>query len=287
MSDMTDNSETARIQADIERTRSDLDRTLAAIERRLEPGQLMEDGLHYLRNNGATEYVANLGTAAKADPIPLALVGVGIAWLMMSNGRNRTADDGAFDGSVGSKAGDIASTVGDKARDTASSVGDAASSVVSSVKGTVAGMRDKVSQTTQRLTDTAQSARDGARRVGDAARQAGSTARQGAERVRGSYDYLVTEQPLAIGAIGLALGVVLAAAAPRTRTENELLGDSSDRLKDDMAATGHEHVDKAKRAVVAAEDAARQSFVDTQPPGLVDPNGAPLQLTPPERQSPA
>ena len=289
MSDSYD-SDAARIQADIEHTRNDLDRTLSAIERRLAPSQLMEDGFHYLRNNGATEYVQNLGTAAKSDPIPLALVGVGIAWLMLSNGRSR----GMADIHARSRVGDAASAVGDKASAAASAVSDAADGVAAGVKDTLSSVKDKVSQTAQRISDTAQSARDSARRVGDTARQVGNTARQGAQRVRGSYDYLVSEQPLAIGAIGLALGVALAAAAPRTRTEDDLLGDTSDRLKDDVKQSGREQVDKAKRVLGAAEDAVRQSFDDTQPPAPVDAHGdgatppggpspdVPLKLPPPE-----
>ena len=264
-------SDAARIQADIGRTRDDLDRTLAAIERRMAPGQLMEDGVHYLRNNGATEYVQNLGTAAKNDPIPLALVGVGIAWLMLSNARSRSMGDVESR----SRVGDAASAVGDKASAAASAVGDTASGVASSVKDTFASVKDKVSRTAQRMSDTADSARDGARRVGDTARQVGSTARQGAQKVRGSYDYLVSEQPLAIGAIGLALGVALAAAAPRTRTEDDLLGDTSERLKDDMRQSGREQMDKAKHALGAAEEAARQSFDDTQPPASAETHDAP------------
>ena len=280
MNDNNDN-DAARIQASIERTRGDLDRTLSAIERRLAPGQLMEDGVYFLRNNGATEYVQNLGAAAKNDPIPLALVGVGIAWLMLSNGPRRDS----FDADSRSRVGDLASTAADHASAAATAVGDTASGVAASVKGTLSSVKDKVSQTTQRISDTAQSARDRARRVGDSARQVGSTARHGAERVRGSYAYLVNEQPLALGAIGLALGVALAAAAPRTRTEDDLLGDTSDRLKNDVKEAGREQLGRAKHAAAAAEDAARNSFDDTQPgvtTGTVEPAATPPKLPPPE-----
>ncbi len=70
------------IQAEIERTRRQMDGTLNAIEHRLTPGQLYDQGMQYLRNNGGTEFVTNLGNQAKRNPMPVALVGIGLAWLM-------------------------------------------------------------------------------------------------------------------------------------------------------------------------------------------------------------
>lgn len=70
------------IQAEIDRTRHEMDGTLSAIEQRLSPGQIIDQGMSYLRRNGGTEFVANLGEQAKQNPMPVALVGLGIAWLM-------------------------------------------------------------------------------------------------------------------------------------------------------------------------------------------------------------
>ena len=66
------------IQADIARTRGRLDETLSAIERRLEPSRLMDQGVDYLRNHGAKTYFVNLGETAKQQPLPLALVGLAV-----------------------------------------------------------------------------------------------------------------------------------------------------------------------------------------------------------------
>ena len=57
------------IEAEIERTRSELDETLSAIERRLTPGQIVDQGLDYLRGSSAREYVRNLGESVKREPI--------------------------------------------------------------------------------------------------------------------------------------------------------------------------------------------------------------------------
>ncbi|MGH8741625.1 MAG: DUF3618 domain-containing protein, partial [Burkholderiales bacterium] len=59
------------IQAEIARTRGDMDATLTAIEQRLTPGQLVDQGIDYIRNSGANEFVSNLGGSVKSNPMPV------------------------------------------------------------------------------------------------------------------------------------------------------------------------------------------------------------------------
>ena len=66
------------ILAEIERTRTDMDATLSAIEHRLTPGQLVDQGIDYLRHSGANEFIANLGGSVKHNPMPVSLVGIGM-----------------------------------------------------------------------------------------------------------------------------------------------------------------------------------------------------------------
>ena len=213
------------LQAEIERTRSDLDETLSAIESRLAPGQLFEQGVEYLRHSGAREYVVNLGSAAKRDPLPLALVGIGLGWLMLSNGRGANRHDTA------ARTGPSAESIGSGARHAATSVRDTVSSTISSVRDTVASARDTAARTSERISETTQ-------RIGESA-----------QRMRSGIDRLVHEQPLALGAVGLAVGAVLAASAPRTRPEDRLMGEASSRLKDDAMQSGREQLDRAASAL--------------------------------------
>jgi hypothetical protein len=71
------------LQADIERHRDNIDHTLLALESKLSPGELLDEGLHYLKS-GPGELLANLGRTAKDNPVPVALTGIGLAWLMLS-----------------------------------------------------------------------------------------------------------------------------------------------------------------------------------------------------------
>jgi ElaB/YqjD/DUF883 family membrane-anchored ribosome-binding protein len=188
-----------QIQAEIDRTRSDMDATLKAIEQRLTPGQLVDQGLDYLRHSGGREFVANLGGSVKQNPLPVTLVGIGLAWLMAAgkSPRRETYTDPSATEALAERA-----------------------------SGTMTQAKEKLGSAKQQLTDTVQSARERASQLSEASREQ-------IRRARTSIDYMIEEQPLALGAIGLAVGAVLAAAAPRTRKEDELMGGVRDRLTDD------------------------------------------------------
>lgn len=80
----TDYSEpktSAEIQREIELQRSRVENTIDQIQERLSPGQLVDELLSYTKTGGA-EFAANLGRSAASNPLPVALVGVGLAWLI-------------------------------------------------------------------------------------------------------------------------------------------------------------------------------------------------------------
>jgi ElaB/YqjD/DUF883 family membrane-anchored ribosome-binding protein len=225
------------IQAEIERTRAEMDGTLSAIEQRLTPGQLVDQGLDYLRHSGAEEFASNLGGSVKQNPLPVALVGIGLAWLM-ALGRNPAQHGGAMS----------SRHLGERAGDTMHRASQAAGSA------------------RQKIGETAQSARARAGQIGETARaragQLGDTASREMARARSGIEHMVKEQPLALGAIGLAIGAVLAAAAPRSRQEDELMGEARDRLAERAAETGREQLEKAERVAGAAADAAKEAAKD-------------------------
>jgi ElaB/YqjD/DUF883 family membrane-anchored ribosome-binding protein len=215
------------IQADIERTRANLDETLTAIEYKLNPSQLFDQGVDYLRHSGAREYVSNLGESAKQEPIPLALVGIGLAWLMLSNGRSTT------------------STTHLTSEDLATRTKSAAGTVSDSVRGTMASMRDSASRTSDRISDATHRIGQTASAARERASQMSASARHQAERMRHGYERVVNEHPLALGAVGLAVGAILAATAPRTRHEDRLMGEASRRAKDNVREAGKEQFERA------------------------------------------
>ncbi|MCO6763492.1 hypothetical protein KQH43_30835, partial [Streptomyces sp. EL5] len=61
-------------------------------------------------------------------------------------------------------------------------------------------------------------------RLSDTAAQAKDTLTDQAQQLKGTFDTLLREQPLVVGALGIALGALLGASLPRTETEDRALG---------------------------------------------------------------
>jgi len=248
------------ILAEVESVRSDMDSTLSAIERKLTPGQLVDQGLDYLRSSGANEYLHSLGNSVKQNPVPLALVGVCLGWMMMSGRNNGGASHGAGMQSAGSRlrraTDDAWSGARERARQARTTLSDAAQTA-----------RERFDQTRQSVSSTAQSARerfdDARQSVSSAVSSTAQTARAALsrsadvaqrqfERARGGYEWMLREQPLALGAIGVAIGALLAAAAPRTEAEDEWMGEASDRLAERAKEAGREQMERAGDALRTA-----------------------------------
>jgi Protein of unknown function (DUF3618) len=95
---------TSDIERDIARTRDEMSQTIGAIQQRLSPGQMFEQMLHYFSSgsgrsfaDGAGMFAQNMGRTIRDNPLPVALVATGLAWLMVSRGRRRAPDYDRFE----------------------------------------------------------------------------------------------------------------------------------------------------------------------------------------------
>jgi len=70
------------LQREIDQDRERIGHRLDAIQERMSPGQLVDEAIAYAKSSGGGEYVGNLGRALKDNPLPVALMGVSLAWLM-------------------------------------------------------------------------------------------------------------------------------------------------------------------------------------------------------------
>ena len=66
---------------------------------------------------------------------------------------------------------------------------------------------------------------------------------------REQYDYYLEENPLAVGAVALALGAAVGFAIPSTRYEDQLLGETRARLVDQAGDKAIEFLDNSKAAI--------------------------------------
>ena len=88
-------TETARLERETEETRAQLEHTLDELRARMSPGQLLDQATGYLRNSSGRAFLGNLRDEVVRNPVPIALVGAGIAWIAISGavGRRRTGGD--------------------------------------------------------------------------------------------------------------------------------------------------------------------------------------------------
>jgi hypothetical protein len=77
---MTRSSE--EIEREVEATRGELDRTVEALKERMTAGQIIDEMMGSMKGTAASDMVSNLGSQARENPLPLALIGAGVAWLM-------------------------------------------------------------------------------------------------------------------------------------------------------------------------------------------------------------
>jgi hypothetical protein len=203
-------------------------------------------------------FVRDLGEAARQNPLSAALIGMGVLWLFTGGRAVERAGElcrnGRFD-----RVPDAASAVLETARSTVEAGTDAIGEHVTSAKHV---LRDGSAGTLGSAT------RLGRDYVDAASEHAGSMPRAGAEilgAVRSNLTDIFSAQPLALGAVGLAIGAGIAAAFPPTEMEAAYLGETSDTVKAKAADFVVEQTARATTvagAVVGAvtEEARRQGL---------------------------
>jgi len=82
---MTRLSEQLEREAEIART--ELAGDLNELRHRMTPGQIVDEAVDYVRDTPLAEFVANLGRDIRQNPLPLLLIGAGIAWAMLNTAR--------------------------------------------------------------------------------------------------------------------------------------------------------------------------------------------------------
>jgi ElaB/YqjD/DUF883 family membrane-anchored ribosome-binding protein len=91
----------ADLQHEVDLQRARVEDTIDQIQDRLSPGQLVDELLAYTKGGG--EFVSTLQRQVTSNPLPVALLGVSLAWLMAkpANGQaSHASEDAAWDRSI-------------------------------------------------------------------------------------------------------------------------------------------------------------------------------------------
>jgi hypothetical protein len=138
---------------------------------------------------------------------------------------------------------DTGRSMSDTAGDYASKAREAASRGAESISESYDAVRDRASE-------WASSSRRGAGRALEAGRRQASRAVDAGRRM---FDQ-VQHQPLMLAGIGFALGAALGASLPRTQTEDEFMGETSEGMKESARSFGREQVEKAQTAAAGVAE---------------------------------
>jgi ElaB/YqjD/DUF883 family membrane-anchored ribosome-binding protein len=253
-----------QLEREIEHTRAKIDRAVDALELKLSPGELFERAIRYARENGG-EFVGNLGATVRANPMPVVLTSVGLLWMIASSNREtsrygydyRRADVSRY-GADASLYGADASLYGrSQGSGSSNGIGEAAHNLKDRVAGSAHDAAERLSEAGHRIGDATRNAADSVRdstrhaadSVRDTTRHAADSMRHGAQQARQTFDELMHEQPLAAGAIGIAIGALVAALMPTTRAEQSLMGAAGARVREQARELAGEGIRRAEQTL--------------------------------------
>jgi hypothetical protein len=174
------------------------------------------------------------------------------------NAATSTADAARKTGSsVAGTARDAAGAVSDAGRSTM----DGARNLAASASDRAAAMRTRLAEGTESLSEEARNRVVAARERAVEARHAASRyGRQGRDRAVDMFE----EHPLIAGALAVAVGAAIGAALPRSRTEDQYLGEHSDNLMAEAERIYEDEKSKLGKVAKAATDEAKTIANETK-----------------------
>jgi len=254
-------SESENIRSDIEQTRESMDRTLDKIGERITPRHLLDQVLDFFRshssersfNETAGSVMNSVGKTAgraangvmdvvKRHPVPTVLIGAGITWAIIEARRSN---------GVSNDQSDVKNQEWDEADELSESEVEAvpkmAAQVGEKVSSGMATAKQKVKEKSQQF----------GRRISESARAVGNSAQRGYQAGRTKFVDASDAHPIAVGAGFMAAGILLGLALPPSGKEDRLIGQTSDRTKEQAKAKAQDLIERGKHVASAATQAAK------------------------------
>jgi hypothetical protein len=251
---MESHKDPAQLEHEIDQQRHHIEQIMSALENKLSPGEMFDRMLN-LGKGGGREFAGNLAQTVKANPVPALLTAAGLMWLYSSS-RNNTMG------------GAMASGYGTTTTGTTASASHADAST--GMHGSSGGMREKLGSARSRVSESAHhvagSVRERAHGAAETARRGADTARRGVTRANDGFRHMLDENPMAAGAIGIAVGALLGSMIPTTRKEDELMGETRERITGkarDLAREGRDTLANAGRKMAGANASGGSAAQDS------------------------
>jgi len=205
-----------------------------------------------------SDFVQDLGDAVRNNPLSAALIGMGVLWLFTGSRPVERASDFVRSAGLG-RIPEAAGNAFDAARATVRTGTDTIGEHLASAKGTA---REGVVDTIENAT---RYGRDYAERASEYVGSIPSSGAEMLETVRSNLSDVFKAQPLALGAIGIAIGAGIAAALPPSQLETNYLGEASDTVKTKAAEIAAEQAD---RVTAVAGNVMEATTEEAQKQGL-------------------
>jgi hypothetical protein len=224
------------VEREVEATRGQIDRTVEALKDKMQPKELFDEATRMMGGT-SNKVLTTVVEQAKENPIPIALIGAGIAWLALSQSKRKPSYDpytgqGYYETYEGyDENGGLKGKIKSKARDAVQAAKSGLTTAKDKVSGAVEGARTHTADGM----DTAKTRASGL--TAQAQARADALRRQAQQRYQDTLD----TEPLILGAIGIAVGMAIGASIPASRTENRYVGPVRDKLVGrgrDLAKTG-------------------------------------------------
>jgi len=209
----------------------------------------------------AKEVGAIIVETIKMNPLPAAIAGIGLGWLLMSAQRQRHSNqlgvsyrpqDSYNSGGSSYDRGNWSAadaTASGGIRDTLSQAGHKVSEAAGTVKEKAGDVADSVKEKAGDVADTVKE------KAGDVSQMT----REKAQEAWGGVDRFIHDQPLAAGALALLVGAAIGLAVPSTSKENQIMGETRDRLAEKASDAAHDLVDKVQHVAQEAISTAKDS----------------------------
>ena len=247
----------AELEREVEDARGRIDQTVGALKDKMQPQEMFDEATKIM--SGASNKV--LTTAVdqlRENPIPIALIGLGVAWLAISQTRRPASSGGAYQGS-----GYYPTYEGyDEEETLRAKVKAKADAAKAKLTATAEKAKSKLSDAQHQAADGVSDVRDKAAeyahlagdKVSEYAHLAQDKAGEYSREARRRFDDTLDAEPLVIGAIGLAVGAAIGAALPSSPVERRYFGPTRTKVADKAKASIDEVKDVAQRAYGQVKD---------------------------------
>jgi hypothetical protein len=227
-----------RLEQETEKTREQIAATLDELRARMTPGRVVDQLFDYANDSSGGMFFHNLRQQVVNNPLPVALMGAGLAWLAMAN-RNGPSRGASTIDRFGRRAQDVAARSADTAGEWAEQARGAAGDAAGAAAAAASDMSKQARQTGSGAADAASSAyaqaKDAASSSYDAAAETASTAYdKAAERTRAA----AAQAKNAAGSVAETASAAYEATAEQMRRTGGKVSQSAAHMRDNVSGAG-------------------------------------------------